>query len=135
MIKTFRRKLQTFIEGHEINKGIFMFMNEKTECYKYQERLLTVFLSWQKQLCDMALVGSLIPSLLNQWKWGDLTDKSGKIKLGMFGSYLSFLLRRSLLLGECLLLSSHVERPQPSISCYRVIMITSSVSRPICLSH
>lgn len=31
MTKTFRRKSQTFIEGHKINTGIFMFVNEKDE--------------------------------------------------------------------------------------------------------
>ena len=31
MTKTFRRKSQTFIEGHKINRGIFTFVNEKNE--------------------------------------------------------------------------------------------------------
>ena len=31
MTKTFRRKSQTFIEGHKINAGIFIFVNERDE--------------------------------------------------------------------------------------------------------
>ena len=78
MIKTFRRKSQTFIEGHKINTGIFLFVKEKAQCYKYQGRLLIVFLSWWKQLYNVALLALSVPSLLHSGKQSDLTDKSGK---------------------------------------------------------
>lgn len=119
-----------------------MLMNGKSKYYKYQGRLLLLLLSWWKQLCDVALVGSLNPSLFHQEEQGDLIDKPGKIRLGMFSSCLSclgkeFIARRMpavppaealLLCGKNLL--KHFLLPGDD-DC----LFLGSVSRPIWLSH
>lgn len=87
MTKTFRRKSQTFIEGHKINTGIFMFVNERMKAKNIGgDCLLCFFLGGSNSMMWHYWLSQSLHS--STWGSSDLTDKSGKIKLVMFSSCL-----------------------------------------------